>query len=82
MNTKCALDARNCANELSGVVFARTCPIHLIRPKTHVLLRFVRFNQSENIKDKHGPGCAPDARNCVNQVSGDFNATNVPNPPY
>ena len=64
------------------IILQRTCPIHLIRPKTLISMHFVRFNQSENGKDELGPGCAPEARNCANELFGDYLAMNVPNPPY
>ena len=64
----CAPDTRNYANELSVDYSQRTNPIDLIRPKTHVLMRFARFCKTEYGRYELGPGCALDARNCANEV--------------
>ena len=58
------------------------CRIHLIRPKTHVLMRFERCLECENGRYQQGLGCAPNARNCANELSIDLLASNVPNLPY
>ena len=63
------------------ILSQRTCQIHLIRPKTYVLMCFARFRQWENGGDKHGRGCAPDTRHYVNEYSRDFFAANMLNPP-
>ena len=68
----CKTDARNCANELSCGFFRRTCPIHLIRPKSHVLMHFARFCQYQNGRYEIAPGCTADARNFANDLATDF----------
>ena len=64
------------------IFLTRTCTIHIIKPKTHVLIRFSWLCQSQYSRYEHGSCCAPDARNCLNEASEDYFATNMPNPPY
>ena len=71
-----------CEQTFWELVSKQMCPSHLIRLKTHVLIRFARFRQCENGRHELGSDRAPDKQYYANEVSRYFIETNMPNPPY
>src|SRR6185503_17992874 len=65
--------------KLRLVFSQRTCPIHLLRPKTKLLGGFVRFRYREVPVVRLGFGGAYNAPLCASEVVSCFFATYMPN---